>query len=170
MISRVKWNALKKQSPAVPIPRNQKIIGHYVKRILLSLITNLQISNYTLQPKKKGKISKVSIMNPNFHLNFMIKSNLSQMFGPARFVFAKIFTRMTNTTPCSIGRSAPFQLFFVSSTTRCAPPLNCPHRPFINARRYFFKSKSNLNTLRRRVYHVVFSVSFMSWCLIQLFQ
>ncbi len=32
----------------------------------------------------------------------MIKSNLSQVFRPASFVLAKIFTRMTNTTPCSI--------------------------------------------------------------------
>jgi hypothetical protein len=96
----------------------------------------------------------------DFHLYFMIKSYLSQVFRPASFGFAKIFTRMTNTTPpCSIGRSAPFLLFFVPSTTRFAPPLNCPHRAFINARHYSFKSKSNLNTLRRRVYHVVFSTS-----------
>ena len=147
MISRIKWDALKKQSPAVT-DQPQCL---YVNKLFYYKPTNFKLH---ISTQKKGKVSKLRIIYLNFHFYFMIKSYLSQVFRPASFVFAKIFSRMTNTTPCSIGRSAPFQMFFVPSTTRFAPPLNCSHRAFINTRHYFFHSKSNLNTLRRRVYHV----------------
>jgi hypothetical protein len=73
LILREKWDALKKQGPAVPINRNYIIlfcIMYYKKK--------LHMSNYiTNKANKKGKVGKLSSVHLNLHLNFFINSNLS---------------------------------------------------------------------------------------------
>ncbi len=76
---------------------------------------------------------------------------------------------MTNTTPCNLRSSASFFMFFVPRPAWCAPPLNCPTIAFICARHHFFLTKSYLNTIWSRINYVIFSVSFLSRDLVQLF-
>ncbi len=87
----MKWAASKKRGPrGADQPRYKR--ENIVRRVLTAITTTLKSTyNYIklLQTTYK-KVPNLKKTTLNFHFDLQINSNLSQVFSPARFVFAEV--------------------------------------------------------------------------------